>query len=64
MGFLHKCDLPYLQPAHLTVFNGRTYNSRIFEKITVKNANIIKLHYIHRKYKLKTSIEFIFEFHI
>ena len=37
---LHVCDLV----AHLTDFNGRTADSRTFEKMTVKSAT--KLHYI------------------
>ena len=39
---LHICDLV----AHLNVFNGRTSDSRTFEKMTVKSATIIKLQYI------------------
>ena len=55
-GYLHICDLV----AYLTVFNGRTSDSRTFEKMTVKSATIIKLHYrdnltLYNNYWRRTS---------
>ena len=40
---LYICDIF----AHPTVYNGHTSDSRTFEKMTVKNATIIKMHYIN-----------------
>ena len=54
---LYICDIF----AHPTVFNGHTSDSRTFEKMTVKNATIIKMHYINdiRLYNIYRSFFFV-----
>ena len=55
--YLQNCNPPPICDlvAHLAVYNGRSSDSRTFEKMTVKSATIINLHFrdnvtVHKNY--------------